>query len=82
MAGGINAAVVPCLKCAGAAQRTSEGRENDYYECGECGLGFGIDWSSDGPPPAPCWPISEDEAEKRRAMADSVFRLVGKSDVK
>lgn len=82
MAGGINAATVPCLKCAGEARRTSEGQENDFYMCAECGFGFGIDWFNDGPPPAPCWPISEEEAEERREAAGRVFRALGKSDVK
>ncbi|MCA1568704.1 MAG: hypothetical protein LC803_24260 [Acidobacteria bacterium] len=82
MAGGINAATMPCLKCAGEARRTSEGQENDFYECGECGFGFGIDWSEGGPPPTPRWPISEEEAEERREAACRVFRTLGQSDVK
>ncbi|MDQ3908565.1 MAG: hypothetical protein M3268_09515 [Acidobacteriota bacterium] len=73
MAGGVNAAVVPCLRCAGRAERTSEGIENDYYECRECGLKFGIDWFYDGPPQQPCWPISEEEAEERRRQAAPYF---------
>lgn len=80
MAGGVNAAIVPCLKCAGAAQRTSEGQENNFYKCGECGLEFGIDWSGDGPPPTPCWPISAEDAESRRRMVDRVFPTIGRSD--
>jgi hypothetical protein len=76
MAGGINAATVPCLKCAGAAGRTSEGLENDYYECAACGFRFGIDWYYEGPPQKPCWPISEEEAERRRREADLVFRAL------
>jgi len=73
MAGGVNAAIVPCLKCAGAADRTSEGQENDYYQCGECGFEFGIDWSYDGSPQTPCYPISEQETKERREMAARVF---------
>lgn len=76
MAGGVNAAIVPCMRCAGAAHRTSEGLENDYYKCEECGYGFGIDWSYEGPPREPCWPISEEEARERRAMADRVFNTI------
>lgn len=76
MAGGMNAAIVPCMRCAGPAHRTSEGVENDYYKCDECGYGFGIDWSYEGPPREPCWPISEEEALERRAMADRVFNTV------
>jgi len=73
MAGGVNAAIVPCLKCAGAAHRTSEGQENDYYQCGECGFEFGIDWSYDGSPQTPCYPISEQDTIERREMAARVF---------
>lgn len=76
MAGGINAAVVPCLRCVGPAQRTAEGLENDYYECAECGFSFGIDWAYDGPPRKPCWPISAEDAERRRKEADHMFRTV------
>jgi hypothetical protein len=72
MAGGANAAIVPCMKCAGAAYRTYEGCEDDHYRCSQCGSEFGIDWSCDVPPQAPCWPISEEEAEKIRAMAAQV----------
>jgi len=43
MAGGENAAIVPCLKCAGPAHRTYEGQEDDHYRCSECGFEFGID---------------------------------------
>ncbi len=68
MAGGENAGIVPCLKCAGPAHRTHEGQEDDYYKCSECGSEFGIDWSCDGPPKRPCWPISGEEAEKIREM--------------
>ena len=76
MAGGINAAIVPCLRCVGPANRTSECLENDYYKCNDCGYGFGIDWEYDGPPQKPCWPISEEEAEKRRQDADYMFKTV------
>lgn len=67
MAGGMNAAVVPCMKCVGRAARVSEGMENDGYECGECGFQFLIDWSR-GAPAKPCWPLSEEEAEEARRI--------------
>jgi hypothetical protein len=73
MAGGINAAIVPGLKCAGAANRITEGQETDQYSCSACGFGFLIDWYEGGPPETPCWPISEEEAERRRAEAALVF---------
>jgi len=69
MAGGRNAAIVPCLHCAGAAHRLTEGMEDDSYRCSECGREFGIDWSYDGPPQTPRWPISEEEAKEIRRMA-------------
>jgi hypothetical protein len=74
MAGGINAAVVPCMKCLGRADRTSEGLETDYYVCSECGHGYGIDWSHGGPPQRPCWPLSEEEAKEARRMIDLINR--------
>ncbi len=74
MAGGVNAAIFPCLRCAGPAHRTYEGQEDDHYRCSECGSEFNIDWSYDGPPQSPCWPISEEETEKIRKMAAQVFR--------
>lgn len=79
MAGGVNAAIVPCRKCAGPAHRTSEGTEDDYYMCSKCGDKFGIDWSVDGPPQSPCWPISEEEAKKIRKMATQFFGVLPKS---
>jgi DNA-directed RNA polymerase subunit RPC12/RpoP len=79
MAGGKNAAIVPCGKCVRAAVRTSEGLEDDYYRCSECGYEFGIDWSYDGPPQKPCWPISEEETEERRKIAGLVFGTEGTS---
>lgn len=72
MAGGINAAIVPCLKCAGPAHRIAEGQEDDYYRCGGCGSEFGIDWFYDGPPQSPCWPITEEEIQERRRLAAGV----------
>jgi hypothetical protein len=68
MAGGVNAAIVPCWKCAGPAHRVYEGFEDDHYKCGECDFGFGIDWSRSGPPQSPCWPISEEEASQIREL--------------
>ena len=70
MAGGINAAIVPCLKCVGRAVRTSEGIEDDWYECTECGSKFGIDWSHGGPPQKPCWPLSEAEDKEARRIIE------------
>ncbi len=57
MAGGIYAAAVPCLKCAGRADRIYEGLEDDYYRCSACGYEFGIDWSYAGAPSAPAGPL-------------------------
>ncbi len=74
MAGGVNAAVVPCLQCAERAVRISEGLENDYYRCSACGYEFGIDWSYDGPPPMPCWPISQEEVAERKKLAANLPR--------
>jgi hypothetical protein len=79
MAGGVNAAVVPCGKCAGPAHRTYEGQEDDHYRCGECGYSFLIDWHVDGPPQNPCWPVSEEKAEEIRKMAAQVFGVLRKS---
>jgi hypothetical protein len=70
MAGGVNAAVVPCIKCLGRAVRTGEGLETDLYECTECGFAFSFDWSHGGPPRKPCWPLSEEEmTEAKRILA-------------
>jgi len=80
MAGGANAAIVPCLKCAGPAHRTYEGQEDDHYRCSECGSEFGIDWSVEGPPETPRWPISEEEAKKIREMAALVLGTGGASE--
>ena len=76
MAGGINAAVVPCLQCVERADRISEGQENDYYRCSSCGYKFGIDWSHNGQPQKPCWPISEEEAAERKKMAAQMFGIM------
>lgn len=81
MAGGVNAAIVPCSKCVGRAVRTSEGLETDWYSCTECGARFGIDWAYDGPPQTPCWPISEAEAEERRKVAALILKARSESDV-
>ena len=68
MAGGPNAECVPCIRCAGKANRVSEGIETDYYQCSECAEKFGIDWEgAGGPPDQPRWPPSAEEvAEIRR----------------
>jgi hypothetical protein len=73
MAGGEYAAIVPCLRCAGAADRIHEGLEDDHYRCRKCHCEFAIDWSYDGPPENPCWPISEEEAEERRKIAKKIY---------
>jgi hypothetical protein len=79
VAGGVNAAVVPCLKCGSSAHSTHEGQEDDYYKCTECGFKFGIDWSYDGPPQTPCWPVSQGENEKRRKWAAPFLGVLPKS---
>ena len=61
MAGGPHAQVVACLHCLGRAERTHQGLEDDLYLCA-AGHTFGIDWSVDGPPGAPRWPPSAEEA--------------------
>jgi hypothetical protein len=80
MAGGINAAIVPCIRCAGAAQRTTEGQEDDQYKCSECGKVFLIDWSYDGPPQRACWPISQEEAKNIRRMARLFYANLSESE--
>jgi hypothetical protein len=80
MAGGTNASIVPCMKCAGAAHRTAEGQENDHYECSECGNEFLIDWYYDGPPQRPCWPISEEEAKNIRRLARLFYGELSESE--
>ena len=77
MAGGVNAAIVPCIKCVGRADRTSVGLENDWYKCSECGHKFGIDWSHCGPPQTPRWPLTEEEAEEARR----IIELIKKSGI-
>lgn len=76
MAGGMYAEVVPCIWCAGESRRTHEGQENDSYNCLECGKSFMIDWSYDGPPRSPRWPISAEEAERRRKDAEKYFAIL------
>jgi hypothetical protein len=60
MAGGLHAAIVPCLYCAARAERTHEGIEDDHYECSACGRRFGICFD-DGVPTTPSWPITVDQ---------------------
>ena len=69
MAGGIYAAVMPCMKCLGRAVRTYEGMETDTYECTECGYGWTVDWRRGGPQKL-CWPLSEEEAREARRMIE------------
>jgi hypothetical protein len=78
IAGGTNAAIVPCVRCVGPAVRTCEGLEDDHYRCSKCGYEFSIDWDYDGPPQAPCWPISEEETKKRRKMAAQYLERLGR----
>ncbi|MCW8140373.1 MAG: hypothetical protein KIT58_15845 [Planctomycetota bacterium] len=68
MAGGPHARIVPCMECAGPAERTHEGVESDRYRCRACGEEQGIDWRR-GPAEAPTWPIPRDEAEAIRRWA-------------
>ncbi len=67
MAGGPNAASTVCPQCLGRAERTSEGIEDDHYECPTCGERFGVDWSH-GQPEEPCWPPTEEQLEQARQM--------------
>ena len=67
MAGGPNASIAMCIHCTGKAIRVSEGLENDWYLCDECGKGFGIDWSG-GQPDGPCWPPPPKELEEARRV--------------
>ena len=55
-AGGPNAAMSPCMYCAGPADRTNGGLETDFYLCRDCGRTFGIDFDAGGPPREPLWP--------------------------
>ena len=61
MAGGPNAAVAPCLHCAGPAERVSEGSETDWYRCPGCGTRFGMDFDAEGPAREPMWPITAEQ---------------------
>jgi len=71
MAGGLNGAVVPCMRCAGKSLRISEGIEDDTYTCTECKHNFGIDWAEgDGPPKKPCWPPSEEWMNQFKQFVD------------
>ena len=74
MAGGVHAQLVPCLHCGERAERTGEGLEDDLYRCG-AGHVFGIDWSVDGPPTSPRWPMSDAE----RAAFEAFRRLRDRS---
>jgi len=69
MAGGPNAAIAPCMRCAGPADRTSDGLETDWYRCRACERTFGICWDGEPLPERPMWPITEEEADKIRALA-------------
>ena len=73
MAGGEHAAIVPCVRCLGPSNRIYEGLEDDHYRCRECHCEFAVDWSYDGLPEKPCWPISQEEAEERRKIAQYIY---------
>ncbi len=68
MAGGPNAAIIPCRHCAGPARRTHDGLETDWYECA-CGWKMGIDWEHGGPPKRPLWPITDRQRRAIEAIA-------------
>ena len=70
MAGGPHAFFVLCPNCAGRAKRVNEGTETDQYSCESCNYKYGIDWSYDGPPKAPCWPPTSEELEAVKKMID------------
>ena len=86
MAGGTFAQTVLCMHCMmkndeiKPAERTSEGLEEDHYEC-EMGHEFSIPWSTQEggapPPQIPQWPPTEEfltmfnkmsEAKKKRPL--------------
>ncbi len=48
MAGGPNASVAPCMRCADPADRITEGWETDLNRCRSCGIKFGIDFEAEG----------------------------------
>ena len=79
MAGGVHAAVMMCLHCAGKANRVREGVEDDGYECEECGRTFGVDWSRRRPE-APLWPPSPAEQEALRRLVAARRRLAGQGE--
>ncbi len=70
MAGGPNAQIVPCWRCAGAADRIAEGLETDYFRCRVCGHEFGICFDEGmgggGPPDRPLYPPTPEDAEAIR----------------
>ncbi len=69
MAGGPNAAAVPCLACGAKAVRTYEGSEDDHYRCTACARTFGIDWHR-GAPESPCWAPTPEELRAARGGQD------------
>src|SRR5262245_52867881 len=74
MAGGENAAAVPCWECAERADRFREGIETDWYRCTSCRHEFGIDYEYSGPPDAPLWPPTPEERESILQAAMMVVR--------
>ena len=68
MAGGPNAAVVPCWHCAEPANRTREGLETDSYRCTNCGCQITLDFEAFGPADRPMWPPTPEE---RTAILES-----------
>ena len=72
MAGGPRAAVAPCWRCLGPADRVSEGLETDSYACAGCGYRFGIDFDAAGPPAEPLWPITPERRAEFLRFAEAM----------
>jgi hypothetical protein len=62
MAGGPHAAFAACVRCAGKAERVTEGAERDGYRCTQGGCEFHIPWGLTELPKKPCWPPDPDYA--------------------
>lgn len=70
MAGGPQAAIVPCYICLDdhtltPAHRVHEGQESDVYRCAR-GHDFSIDWAR-GPATEPQWPPPDDLRRDQKA---------------
>ena len=61
MAGGPNAAVIACWRCAEPAPRVREGLETDTFRCATCGFQISLDFDASGPPAKPMWPPTPEE---------------------